>query len=93
MSEIQEDDNDSPLKKFEFIGVVGEGGFGKVYKAKYNKTQEECAIKALIYKFFKLNLSFFKDHIENPSQRTKNRYVKTRSTYIIKFKSSKYCKI
>lgn len=46
ISEIEEDDNDSPLKKFDFLDVAGEGAFGKVYKAKNKNTQEECAIKA-----------------------------------------------
>ena len=87
LSEIEEDDKDSSLKKFEFLGVAGEGAFGKVYKAKYNKSQEECAIKAMIYKFSNV-INDFLDHIKSPGQRTKNRYVKTRSVYIIKFRSS-----
>lgn len=47
ISEIEEDDEDSPLKKFEFIEVIGEGAFGKVYKAKNRSTREDCAIKAI----------------------------------------------
>lgn len=44
ISEI-EDDDDTALQKFEFLDVVGEGAFGKVYKAQNRKTRQECAIK------------------------------------------------
>jgi len=51
LTEIEEDDDGSPLKKLEFIAVIGEGAFGKVYQGRTHRTQEECAIKAKIKSF------------------------------------------
>lgn len=57
ISEIEEDEEDSPLKKFQFIDVIGEGAFGKVYQAKNKSTKEDYAIKA-IKSYLEFNLSF-----------------------------------
>ena len=57
-TEIEEQDDDSPIKKIEFKGVLGEGAFGKVFSGKNLKNQEPCAIKAIIYVFIEVTTSF-----------------------------------
>ena len=46
LSEIEEDDSDPSLKKLDFLGIIGEGAFGKVFQGRTHGTKEECAIKA-----------------------------------------------
>ena len=38
---------ESKIKDFTIISILGEGSFGKVYKAIHNKTKQEYAIKEI----------------------------------------------
>ena len=46
-NEINNDENDLNRNMFEFNTVIGKGGFGKVWKVRYKKNQEEFAMKEM----------------------------------------------
>ena len=53
------------MQNYELLGLIGEGSFGRVYKAKFLKTGTNVAVK-IIRKVCKLNVAlfynFFVDH-------------------------------
>jgi hypothetical protein len=51
--EIENEDLFSPIRKFNFIEIVGKGSFGKVYKCMNKGNAELFAVKVKILCLFK----------------------------------------
>ena len=70
------------FNKYKPVKKLGEGSFGKIYSAININNKQKFALKMVTYNFF----IFTKNNINIGIKRSKSKFIRIRSIYIMLFK-------